>query len=42
MPPVHIALMGIEQVVPRLDDLAVLLPLLSRSATGQQLPPTCR
>ena len=37
MPPVHIALMGIERVVPRLDDLGVLLPLLTRSATGQKL-----
>jgi L-lactate dehydrogenase complex protein LldF len=37
MPPVHIALMGIERVVPRLDDLGVLLPLLVRSATGQRM-----
>ncbi len=37
MPPVHIALMGIERVVPKLDDLGVLLPLLVRSATGQRM-----
>ncbi len=33
--PVHIACMGIEKVIPRLEDLAVFLRLLSRSATGQ-------
>lgn len=37
MPPVHIALMGIERVVPKLEHLGVLLPLLTRSATGQKL-----
>ncbi len=34
---VHIALVGIEKVVPSEADLAVLLNLLGRSATGQQL-----
>ena len=34
---VHIALIGIEKVVPSDADLAVLLNLLGRSATGQQL-----
>lgn len=34
---VHIALVGIEKVVPRDQDLAVFLNLLARSATGQQL-----
>jgi L-lactate dehydrogenase complex protein LldF len=33
--PVHIASMGIEKVIPRLEDLAVFLRLLARSATGQ-------
>lgn len=37
LPPVHIALMGIERLAPTLDDLAVLLSLLPRSATGQKL-----
>ena len=37
MPPVHIALMGMERVVPNLDDLALMLSLLPRSATGQKL-----
>jgi L-lactate dehydrogenase complex protein LldF len=34
---VHIALVGIEKIVPRDRDLAVLLNLLGRSGTGQQL-----
>jgi L-lactate dehydrogenase complex protein LldF len=33
----HIALVGIEKVVPRDRDLGVLLNLLARSATGQML-----
>lgn len=37
MPPVHIALMGIERLVPTLEDLATILYLLPRSATGQKL-----
>ena len=35
--PVHIALVGIEKVIPQEKDLAVFLNLLGRSATGQQL-----
>jgi L-lactate dehydrogenase complex protein LldF len=37
LPRVHIALMGMERVVPTLGELAVLLRLLARSATGQKL-----
>ena len=37
LPKVHIALLGMERLVPTLDDLAVLLQLLPRSATGQKL-----
>ena len=37
MPPVHIAFVGIERVVPALADLPPLLQLLPRSATGQKL-----
>ncbi len=37
MPPVHIALMGMERLVPGLEDLALMLSLLPRSATGQKL-----
>ncbi|MFA9403884.1 MAG: LUD domain-containing protein, partial [Anaerolineales bacterium] len=37
IPPVHIALMGVERLVPSLENLAVLLQVLPRSATGQNL-----
>ena len=37
LPPIHIACMGIEKIVPRLADLAVFLRLLARSATGQPM-----
>lgn len=37
LPQTHIALMGIEKVIPRLADLDVFLKLLPRSGTGQQL-----
>jgi L-lactate dehydrogenase complex protein LldF len=37
VPPVHIALMGIEKVVERLEDVPPLLALLCRSATGQTI-----
>ena len=37
LPRIHIALMGIERLVPTLDELAVLLKLLGRSGTGQPL-----
>jgi L-lactate dehydrogenase complex protein LldF len=37
VPPVHIAMMGIERLVPTLDDLALMLALLPRAATGQKL-----
>ena len=37
VPKVHIALMGIEKVIPRAEDLSVFLKLLSRSATGQKI-----
>lgn len=36
-PRVHVALMGIEKVLPRLRDLPVFLKLLARGATGQTL-----
>jgi L-lactate dehydrogenase complex protein LldF len=38
-PPVHVVVAGIEKVLPRLEDLALFLPLLATSGTGQQL--TC-
>jgi L-lactate dehydrogenase complex protein LldF len=37
LPRVHIALMGMERLVPTLADLSVLLRLLGRSGTGQPL-----
>jgi L-lactate dehydrogenase complex protein LldF len=37
LPRMHVALMGIERLVPSLDDLALFLSLLPRSATGQKL-----
>jgi L-lactate dehydrogenase complex protein LldF len=37
LPRMHIAVMGIEKVIPRFADLDVFLQLLSRSATGQRL-----
>jgi len=36
-PRVHVALMGIEKVIPRMADLAVFTKLLSRSGTGQPI-----
>ena len=37
LPPVHIAVMGIERLVPTLEDLAVMLRLLPPFATGQSI-----
>jgi L-lactate dehydrogenase complex protein LldF len=37
IPKVHVAIMGMERLVPTTADLAVLLKLLARSATGQKL-----
>lgn len=37
LPPVHIASMGIEKLIPRAIDLAVFTRLLARSATGQPI-----
>ncbi len=36
-PRVLVSLVGIEKLVPRLTDLSVMLKLLARSATGQQM-----
>jgi len=36
-PRVHVALVGIEKVVPRLEDLSGFVQLTSRSATGQTI-----
>jgi L-lactate dehydrogenase complex protein LldF len=37
LPRIHVALMGIEKVIPSMTDLMVFLALLARSATGQKL-----
>jgi L-lactate dehydrogenase complex protein LldF len=37
MPRIHVAMMGIERIVPTVQDLAVMLQVLARSATGQNL-----
>ena len=37
LPPVHVAIMGMERLVPTTVDLAVLLKLLARSGTGQKI-----
>lgn len=36
-PRIHVALMGMEKLIPALDDLPVFLKLLARSASGQSL-----
>lgn len=36
-PPAHVVVMGIEKVIPALDDLVVFLKLLARSGTGQKM-----
>jgi L-lactate dehydrogenase complex protein LldF len=37
LPRVHVAISGIEKVVPTLEDVATLMRLLPRSATGQSI-----
>jgi len=37
LPKVHVAVTGIEKVLPTLDDLAAIARLLPRSATGQSI-----
>jgi L-lactate dehydrogenase complex protein LldF len=37
IPRVHVAVVPVEKVIPRLADLATLLPVLTRSATGQDV-----
>ncbi|MBE7469617.1 MAG: (Fe-S)-binding protein [Anaerolineae bacterium] len=36
-PRIHVAMMGMERLVPTIEDLGVMLQLLARSATGQKL-----
>jgi L-lactate dehydrogenase complex protein LldF len=37
LPRVHIAIMGIEKVIPKMADLPVFLKVLARAATGQTM-----
>ncbi|HTQ01196.1 MAG TPA: lactate utilization protein B [Casimicrobiaceae bacterium] len=37
LPKVHVAISGIEKVVPTLEDVATLMRILPRSATGQSI-----
>jgi L-lactate dehydrogenase complex protein LldF len=37
LPKVHIAISGIEKIVPTLEDVATLMRLLTRSSTGQSV-----
>ncbi len=37
LPPVHIAIMGMERILPSFRELTVMLPLLTASATGQRV-----
>ncbi len=37
LPRVHVAMMGIERLVPTMPDLGAMLQVLARSATGQRL-----
>jgi len=39
LPKIHVAVMGIEKVLPRLEDLALFLPMLSTMGAGQMM--TC-
>jgi L-lactate dehydrogenase complex protein LldF len=39
MPKIHVALIGIEKVLPKLSDLALFLPMLATAGTGQHI--TC-
>jgi L-lactate dehydrogenase complex protein LldF len=39
LPRIHVAITGIEKVIPRLEDLAVMWPVLATAGTGQMI--TC-
>src|SRR5579884_2757688 len=36
LPPVHVAVIGVEKIVPTLDDATEILKVLARNATGQK------
>src|SRR5206468_3587637 len=37
LPPAHIALMGMERIVPSFEELGLLIPMLVASASGRPL-----
>ena len=37
LPRIHVAIMGIEKLLPRLEDLALFLPMLATAGAGQPL-----
>jgi L-lactate dehydrogenase complex protein LldF len=37
LPKIHIALAGIERILPSIDDLSLFLPLLATTGTGQKI-----
>jgi L-lactate dehydrogenase complex protein LldF len=37
VPRIHVALMGIEKIIPRFQDLAIFMNILPRSASGQKM-----
>jgi iron-sulfur cluster protein len=37
LPPIHVAVLGVEKIVPSIDDAVALLKLLPRSGTAQQI-----
>jgi len=39
LPRIHVVLMGIEKIIPRMDDLALFLPMLATAGAGQLI--TC-
>ena len=39
LPPVLVTILGIEKLVPRLEDLEIFLQLLPRSSTGERMNP---
>jgi L-lactate dehydrogenase complex protein LldF len=37
LPPIHVAVLGVEKIVPSIDDAVAILKLLPRSGTAQQI-----
>jgi len=37
VPDIHVAFIGMERLIPKMEDLGLFLPLLCRSSTGQRL-----